>query len=574
LNQLLVSLRWTVGIAVVAVVLLTGASSRAADTTGVQVGATADTFVRALAPNTNEGSLGFLRVTALGENRALVQVDESSLEAAVGAGSLDSAQLRLQIVRNGNDWGQNGGSVSIYRLTVPWAEGDGADLRLPTLGPRGNGTGATWQCAVDTDISNLRKDCSGATGWTMSAAGSGQPWAAQPTATAAIANGQTGTVSFDLTADVTAFLLGTALNDGWIIKKNVDGGPGLVEFGSRESATPPALALQVETNGQPAMNVTQPYTDPTLTDDQASAAVAAVQNDPSFTALTSGLSYTITDVHAWGFDAQAGLAGAIVDVTLESPARIAGSWPEFIYNGDDQTPLYDMQSFNWDLSDVTSITGYVNLSSDSVVGLDPNPDAIWTDALQGNSNAPVHQARMAKHSSALQQFAVETEDPNDTDPGRGTNKLQPECPDGLNCFMNFDFSTKAQQRNSADWNLVDWPVDMIWRGGDINFVKNYIGHLVGWFETGSSMAAALYDGGQTQKWGWDTDKGRKEGECTFHNKSPHTRLYAPSDSDEFFSPPWGFYVIGTTHFDWGECLKYGVKVVTLDHFGGGIGGAG
>lgn len=76
--------------------------------------------------------------------------------------------------------------------------------------------------------------------------------------------------------------------------------------------------------------------------------------------------------------------------------------------------------------------------------------------------------------------------------------------------------------------------------------------------------------GAIRSWSWDTDKGKKEDTRTVHAKTPHTRLYAPPGSDELYSPTYGFYVFGTTHFDWGECVGFVSKRIPLVgfHYGG------
>jgi hypothetical protein len=56
----------------------------------------------------------------------------------------------------------------------------------------------------------------------------------------------TGTVSFDVTADVQAFLAGAAQNNGWIVKKDLEGPSGLVQFASRETGNGPRLRLVVD----------------------------------------------------------------------------------------------------------------------------------------------------------------------------------------------------------------------------------------------------------------------------------------------------------------------------------------
>ena len=60
----------------------------------------------------------------------------------------------------------------------------------------------------------------------------------------------TGTIAFDVTDDVVAFLSGTLENHGWVVKKEEETLSGHVAFASRESATPPQLLLTVQQTGQ------------------------------------------------------------------------------------------------------------------------------------------------------------------------------------------------------------------------------------------------------------------------------------------------------------------------------------
>lgn len=72
------------------------------------------------------------------------------------------------------------------------------------------------------------------------------PWVEPATASVLITNGLLGTVSFEVTADVQAFLAGAAANHGWIVKKDLEGQPGEVHVGSRESGEGPRLVLAVD----------------------------------------------------------------------------------------------------------------------------------------------------------------------------------------------------------------------------------------------------------------------------------------------------------------------------------------
>ncbi|MGI9659251.1 MAG: hypothetical protein ACR2OD_10115 [Gaiellaceae bacterium] len=114
-------------------------------------------------------------------------------------------------------------------------------------------------------------------------------------------------------------------------------------------------------------------------------------------------------------------------------------------------------------------------------------------------------------------------------------------------FWNYDFTTKLVRSNR-----VDWPMGLIFYGNaTINKVKGFLGNE--YDRTGSTMFARLNDGG---RWRWDADKGRKTTACPGLPFQPswarHYRVYADAD-DRLFNPSWGFYVIGSTHYDIREC---------------------
>jgi hypothetical protein len=202
--------------------------------------AVADTYVRRLASNTSEGASPDLSVTALGRHRSLIRFDQAEIEALVGAGTLVSATLELTVTGNGNNWGTTGRNVNLHRLTSVWEEGNGYVLGSPSPS-RGTGSGATWDCAIDADISNTASDCS--LSWSM--LNGSAPFDANPAATLLVTNGLAGAVLLDVTADVAAFLEGTP-NHGWIVRKEDELLSGNVTFSSREGSAPAVLVLVVQ----------------------------------------------------------------------------------------------------------------------------------------------------------------------------------------------------------------------------------------------------------------------------------------------------------------------------------------
>ena len=116
-------------------------------------------------------------------------------------------------------------------------------------------------------------------------------------------------------------------------------------------------------------------------------------------------------------------------------------------------------------------------------------------------------------------------------------------------FWNYDFTTNRVRANG-----VDWPMGLVFYGNaTIGKVKSFLDNK--YDRTGSRMYARLNDGG---RWRWDTDKGRKTTLCPGLPTQPswarHYRIYADAD-DRLYNGSWGFYVIGSTHYDNRECAS-------------------
>lgn len=180
---------------------------------------TADTNITRSAPDREHGRAAFLRVAKTGPSRALVQFDPAPLAAALAGNQLLSAQLAMSIAANGNNWGASGRTVGVYRLTTAWSEG-----------------AATWDCPADSNLDNHRPDCP--------APWNGGAFASSPTATALLTRHLAGTVTFDVTSDVAAFLAGTT-NAGWLLAKTDETESGRVDFVSREASSGQAAQLVV-----------------------------------------------------------------------------------------------------------------------------------------------------------------------------------------------------------------------------------------------------------------------------------------------------------------------------------------
>jgi hypothetical protein len=214
----------------------------------VTLPATADTYLRHGAPNQNQGEQTYLRVKASGRNRALVRFDANAILSALGTNPATSAILELYIERNGHNWGPDGRTVDVHRLTGDWSE-----------------LAATWHCASDSNTGNSQPDC--ATQW------EGALFVPTASATVLHTRGLMGWIQFDVTADINAFRSGTqnfgTQDFGWIVKKTNEKLAGLVKYTSRNGSAGfgPRLVIAFPA-GTPTITATNAATathTPTLT---------------------------------------------------------------------------------------------------------------------------------------------------------------------------------------------------------------------------------------------------------------------------------------------------------------------
>jgi len=174
----------------------------------VTLAPSADTDIRSGGPDANQGSAAFMRVNS-SPIRALVRFDQSAITAAATGNILVSATLQLY-PQAASNWGP-GRSIEVHRVTADWTE-----------------LGATWDCPIDANPSNSQPDCASQWAGGTFAAGA----TSSVTQTDALVNQY---VSFDVTADLAAFLVGTS-NYGWVVLKAQESQSGSVDYTSREGA--------------------------------------------------------------------------------------------------------------------------------------------------------------------------------------------------------------------------------------------------------------------------------------------------------------------------------------------------
>ncbi len=248
---------------------------RAATTSSLS--AIADTTLRQQQTNQNRGTDDLLRLGWSQGSRALVRFDQAAITAAVGTGQLVSAYLEFWVDGTGESWGSGAQNVTAHRLTSEWTE-----------------AGVTWACAIDAHPSDNQTDCNPQ--W------NGGTYLAAATATVPHTKETRGPVRFAVTADVAAYLAGTA-NRGWLLRKANESAGGRIDYASRQGATAahaPRLVLVVETAAggdltPPRVAITEPHaglvsSSPVLVTGVASddVALASVTIDGNQVAVVNG----------------------------------------------------------------------------------------------------------------------------------------------------------------------------------------------------------------------------------------------------------------------------------------------
>ncbi len=250
---------------------------------GLVIKAIKDTYLRKSASNTNEGANDVLRLTHIGSYRALVAFDLSGIE------EVESASLELYIIENENDWKEVGKvaktikhqTISVHALTEYWEEGNSSDDLNKKKS--GSGPGATWQCAVDTEIENNKPDCKDK--W------HGGEFADASTDEISITNGMTGTwIAFDVTGDVNEFISGEKPNYGWLIKKDQENLHGAIRFASSETDMGPRLVLEGTSTSENKPPVANDDSISTNEDNQITFNVLSNDSDPDGDMLTAAIA--------------------------------------------------------------------------------------------------------------------------------------------------------------------------------------------------------------------------------------------------------------------------------------------
>ncbi len=195
--------------------------------------------------NINYGALAGITVSDSGVNHwnTLLEFDQNVIESTLLDSTVVDATLRLYVTDASLSTTETN-DLNVHRLLESWEEGS-------ATGPGGTGSGVTWNCAIDTDVSNNVADC--LTQWNGGNV-------ATITDTLLVEESMENTwIELDVTNDVQQFLDGTNENYGWLLSLGDitnQGWPGnVLSFSSKEAGSnPPELKIDFESSPEFLVN--------------------------------------------------------------------------------------------------------------------------------------------------------------------------------------------------------------------------------------------------------------------------------------------------------------------------------
>lgn len=112
-------------------------------------------------------------------------------------------------------------------------------------------------------------------------------------------------------------------------------------------------------------------------------------------------------------------------------------------------------------------------------------------------------------------------------------------------FWNYDFFGQ-----SAEAGNVDWAIDLVfYNNANINKVKDALNP---WYPNIGGPKFEYMRDGPNGTWKWDQDGGRKLTGCPPTGWFEHYRVYADPGDDSMYNVYYGYYILGSTHFDYND----------------------
>jgi len=211
--------------------ILTGADCTPANDRKLIIPVLKDTFVREALPGRNDGASPRLRLKGIaGERtRILLRFDLTGIDVA----TVKSAVLVLTAAYSDQGWVRFGRTIDVHPLPQDFVEGNGIGAGAAEADRRpGTGSGATWNCSNDADISDSAAQCLSSPPWVNWTGGEvvGAPFGAGSQIPPVVqTSGATGRARWAVTSDLKAGV------SGWAVKATFDLS-GLVEYYSKEGA--------------------------------------------------------------------------------------------------------------------------------------------------------------------------------------------------------------------------------------------------------------------------------------------------------------------------------------------------
>jgi hypothetical protein len=231
-----------------------------------------DTVLRLLSPQQTGGSETSLLVDGVSTVRTLVQFSRSDLQQATTNRAIRSARLEVTINRPGGAAVFGSPNLRLHQVTRAWHEAT-----------------ATWSSTF----------------------GLNDGFNPTPTDSKSVFNGQTGTITFDVTNDVLAILDG-APDNGWLLGQETPSLASLnVTFASRESTSGPHLVLDLVpgTLDPASVVVTKPAPGTIVFDASSGAALDVPEHGRTFASRSAAVDWAVTNLNAMrqiGDDGQPG----------------------------------------------------------------------------------------------------------------------------------------------------------------------------------------------------------------------------------------------------------------------------
>jgi hypothetical protein len=326
-------------------------------------------------------------------------------------------------------------------------------------------------------------------------------------------------------------------------------------------------------------------TTPSLSPDDATRAQQLAVTDSVVQSVVGSRTVTSSEPTPW-VGGDGAIVGARLELRWSDPVVAERDWPVIDFGVDGS---YTRSTVHYRASNVTSLLIGVDLTTNSVVSVEPSGDAVVAEpgtvvvasraATANDAGIPTDAtsptAKPEPGTNPEGQFTVA----KGVNLRRITRALLPEV--GGDAFWNWDFHrTSIPPYSTEAIRTTDWPINLIfWNNADVETAKDLwnrgAASVPGGYLFATPQYGRVWDRGE-QPAGhrtpghavWDRDRGSYTGAVCVGHKW-HYRVYAPSPGvggdDRIYNLSWGYYVIASSHQDHHDNWK---KICKGDWYGG------